>query len=416
MDNRAEHPHGSDLPDRGIPQSDITVEPTFVLLFSVQLTGAFDGFRASISGVTPHTSEHLKAYDERLSGLERHVFGDSFVAAGRTKRWPLGRIAIRGHDASFPSHADVYLVTHSTGTAVWEAWFPGPSQPLNALQWIKWLDPDAKHGLPALIWHALATVNEAISGKLTYRDFFPLTIIRTKQASLETILERHGEDVVRLLLRSRSKQRFRSEIVAKELSQNYCAQEGGLTLISRRGGLDLHGRENVEDKEDGFLPLSSALPFLIIIESLLIERTVLQQLYERLSQAMPATLEELLTLKQQILDGLEEYYGAITNSNRIGDEVANAAEPLLGIENLYHAVMTRLDAVSFAITTRYQKRMTVLQFWLTLVFGATEIGFIASSIATWHYRTELWLVLAWTAGTALMAAIIIASLLRGKLD
>lgn len=416
MDNRAEYPRDANPTHDERPQGDITVEPTFILLFSVQLAGAFDGFRAPISGVTPHTSEHLKAYDERLSGLERHVFGDSFVATGRTKRWPLGRVAIRGHDASFPSHADVYLVTHSTGTAVWEAWFAGPSQPLNALQWIKWLDPDAKHGLPALIWHALAPVNEAVSGKLTYRDFFPLTIIRAQQASLEAILDKHGEDVVRLLLRSRSKQRFRSEIVAKELAQNYCAQEGGLTLISRRSGLDLHGEENVEERENGFLPLSSALPFLIIIESLLIERTVLQQLYERLSQTMPSTLEELLTLKQQILDGLEEYYGAITNSNRIGDEVANAAEPLLGIENLYHAVMTRLDAVSFAITTRYQKRMTVLQFWLTLVFGATEIGFIASGIATWHYKSELFLVLAWTVGTAVLAAIVIASLLRGKLD
>lgn len=398
------------------PQSDITVEPTFVLLFSVQLAGDFDGFRDSIPGVTPLTSEHLKAYDERLSGLERHVFGETFVAAGRTKRWPLGRIAIHNQDASFPPYADVYLVTHSTGTAVWEAWFAGPSQPLNALQWIEWLDPDTEDGLPKLIWRALASVNSTISGRPTYRGFFPLTIIRTQQAPLDTILEKHSEDVVRLLLRSRSRQRFRPEIVRKELAQNYCAQEGGMTLISRRSGLDLHGRENVEDMGDGFLPLSSALPFLIIIESLLIERTVLQQLYERLSQTMPGTLEELLALKQQILDGLEEYYGAITNANRIGDEVANAAEPLLGIDNLYHAVMTRLDAVSFAITTRYQKRMTVLQFWLTLVFGATEIGFIASGIATWYYKTELFLVLAWTAGTAIVAAIIIASLLRGKLD
>ena len=418
MDNRAEHAGDANPTHGERPHGDITVVPTFVLLFSVQLTGAFDGFRPSIPGIMPLTAEHLRAYEERLSELERHVFGEDFVAAGRTKRWPLGRIAIHNddHDASFPPHADVYLVTHSTGTAVWEAWFTGPSQPLNALQWIGWLDPDVEDGLPKLIWRALASVNNTISGKPTYRGFFPLTIVRTQQAPLETIIDKHGEDVVRLLLRSRSKQRFRSEIVRKELAQNYCAQEGGLTLISRRSGLDLHGREDAEDKKNGFLPLSSALPFLIIIESLLIEHTVLQQLYDRLSQAMPATVEELLTLKQQILDGLEEYYGAITNANRIGDEVANAAEPLLGIDNLYHAVMTRLDAVSFAITTRYQKRMTALQFWLTLVFGATEIGFIASGIATWHYKTELPLVLAWTIGTAIMAAIIISFLLRGKLD
>jgi hypothetical protein len=418
MDNRSEPQRDANRTHCDRTQDNITVEPTFVLLFAVQLTSAFDGFSLSTPGITPLTSEHFRAYDERLSELERHVFGQDFVAAGRTKRWPLGRIAIDddSHDVSLPPHADVYLVTHSTGTAVWEAWFTGPSQPLNALQWIGWLDPDTEDGLPTRIWRALASANHVISGKPTYRGYFPLTIIRAQQAPLETILGKHGEDVVRLLLRSRSKQRFRPEIVHKELAQNYCLQEGGLTLISRRSGLDLHGREDVEETERGFLPLSSALPFLIIIESLLIERTVLQQLYERLSQAMPATVEELLTLKQQILDGLEEYYGAITNANRIGDEVANAAEPLLGIDNLYHAVITRLDAVSFAITTRYQKRMTVLQFWLTLVFGATELGFIASGIATWHYRTELSLVLAWTIGTAAVAAIIIASLLRGKLD
>ncbi len=90
MDNRAEHPRDANPTHDERPQGDITIEPTFVLLFSVQLAGAFGGFRAPISGVTPHTSEHLKAYDERLSGLERHVFGDSFVATGRTKRWPLG--------------------------------------------------------------------------------------------------------------------------------------------------------------------------------------------------------------------------------------------------------------------------------------------------------------------------------------
>ncbi|MEX0828433.1 MAG: hypothetical protein WD005_05715 [Haliea sp.] len=418
MDNRAEHPSDANLMQGNEPQGDITVDPIFVLLFSVQLTGTFNGFPSLAQGITPLTAEHSEAYDTKLSELERHVFGEDFAAAGRTKRWPLGRISIRhaGRDAGFPPHADVYLVTHATGTAIWEAWFPGASQPLDALRWIEWLDPDVEDGLPALLWRALASTNGAISGKSTYRGFFPLSIIRTQQAPLEAVIEKHGEGIVRLLLRSRSMQRLRPDIVRKELSQNYCVQEGGLTLTSRRSGLDLHGRQQVEEKEKGFLPLSSALPFLISIESLLIERTVLETLYGRLSKTMPKTVEDLLTLKQQILDGLEEYYGAITKPNRIGDEVAAAAEPLLGIDNLYHAVMTRLDAVSFAITTRYQKRMTVLQFWLTLVFGATEIGFIASGIATWHYETELSMVLAWTVGTSVVAAIIIASLLRGKLD
>ena len=102
----------------------------------------------------------------------------------------------------------------------------------------------------------------------------------------------------------------------RELAQNYCVQQGGLTLISRRSGLDLHGKEDIADKDDRLLSPSNALPFLIVIKSLLIERTVLQQLYEQLSQSMPRSVEELLTLKQKILDGLEEYYGAITDANR----------------------------------------------------------------------------------------------------
>jgi hypothetical protein len=414
MDNRPEPVLDVDFK----AHDSVVVEPTFVLLFSVQMTDAFSGFPPSTQNITPLGPEHIQAYNARFSELERHVFGEDFAAAGRTKRWPLGRIAIphESRDTSFPSQAEVYLVAHTTGTAIWEVWVRVPNQPLDALQWIEWLDPDAENGLPALLWSALGSINGAISGNSTYRGFFPLTILRTRHALLETIVEKHDEDIVRLLLRSRSRQSFRPEIVRRELAQNYCVQQGGLTLISRRSGLDLHGSEDLSDTDDSALPLGSALPFLIVIESLLIERTVLQELYERLSQTMPRSIEELLKLKQQILDGLEEYYGAITNANRIGDEVANAAEPLLGIENLYQAVMTRLDAVSFAITTRYQKRMTVLQFWLTMVFGATEIGFIASSIATWHYKTELSMVLAWTVGTSIFAAVVIAALLRGKLD
>jgi len=91
-------------------------------------------------------------------------------------------------------------------------------------------------------------------------------------------------------------------------------------------------------------------------------------------------------------------------------------EGLLGIVDLYEAVMDRLDAVSFALTTRYQKRMTLLQFWLTIVFGATEIGFIASGIAAWYYRTEFWAVLAWTLGSSLAAGLMLVLLLRGKVE
>ena len=116
------------------------------------------------------------------------------------------------------------------------------------------------------------------------------------------------------------------------------------------------------------------------------------------------------------VSALEEYYGAITNATRFSDAVTTDGERLLGLNDLYEAVMDRLDAVSFAITTRYQKHMTLLQFWLAIVFGATEIGFIASGIATWHYRAELGAVIAWTVGVSAVSALILWVLLRGKVE
>ena len=143
---------------------------------------------------------------------------------------------------------------------------------------------------------------------------------------------------------------------------------------------------------------------------------VLLQLYERLSQSTPASIEGLLQLKQQVADGLEEYYGATLVVTRFGDAVAEDGERLLGIVELYDALMDRLETVSFALTTRYQQRMTQMQFWLTVVFGATEIGFIAASIATWHYRSELGAVLAWTVGATVVSAGGLVALLRRLME
>lgn len=206
--------------------------------------------------------------------------------------------------------------------------------------------------------------------------------------------------------------------MAEELARDYCARQGGMTLLSRRGGLDL--RDAADDLSDQSiipgLPPKSVRPFLITLELLLLEQAVLQHLYERLSRHMPNSVDELLALKQAVLDALEEYYGAITHATRFSEAVTADGERLLGLGDLYDAVMERLETVSFAITTRYQKRMTLLQFWLTVVFGATEIGFIAASIATWYYRTGLGTVLAWTVGASVASGLILVMLLRGKVE
>jgi hypothetical protein len=115
------------------------------------------------------------------------------------------------------------------------------------------------------------------------------------------------------------------------------------------------------------------------------------------------------------MDGLEEFYGATLASTRFNDVVAEQGETVLGITDLFDAVTDRLDMVSFTLTTEYQQRMTALQFWLTVVFGATEIGFIAASIATWYYRSGLGVVLAWTVGAAVVSGGVLVALLRRRL-
>jgi hypothetical protein len=205
--------------------------------------------------------------------------------------------------------------------------------------------------------------------------------------------------------------------VNEELARDYCARRGGMTLLARRSGLDLRDAEDVvENASPPGLPPRSALPFLITLELLLLEHAVLQHLYDRLSRHIPKSVEELITLKQEVIDGLEEYYGAITNATRFSEAVTADGENLLGVGDIYDAVMERLEAVSFTITTRSQRHMTLLQFWLTIVFGASEIGFIASSIATWYYHEGLGIVLAWTVGATLVTGLGLALLLKGKVD
>jgi hypothetical protein len=403
-------------------QDPFTVEPAFVLLFSVRLKGAFKGFGASHSGVTPLPDEMSQAYTTELAEFERRLLGPAFLEARRITRWPLGRIALKGlhqeKSGSAPAHADVYLLGHKSGVALWEAWITAPAQPFDATRCINWLDPETKDGLVASLWRVLATINHELTGKTSWSGlYFPLTLLRLPHHRLEAAVKQHGPDIVRLLFLDRSPKILKSQIVNEELARDYCARRGGMTLLARRSGLDLRDAEDaIEDTSPLGTPPRSALPFLITLELLLLEHAVLQHLYDRLSRHVPKSVEELITLKQEVIDGLEEYYGAITHATRFSEAVTADGENLLGVGDIYDAVMERLEAVSFTITTRSQRHMTLLQFWLTIVFGASEIGFIASSIATWYYHEGLGIVLAWTVGATLVTGLGLALLLKGKVD
>ena len=397
----------------------VSVETAFVLLFSIRLKGAFKGFTASQPGVTGLPAEDSRAWLEGLAEFQRRLLGKAFLEARRITRWPLGRIALDGLADDAPTHADVYLLSHKSGVALWEVWLPATAQPFDASRWIAWLDPEAEDSLVGQVWRVLGDINLAISGKNTWSGLYlPLTLIRVRQQALADFAGRNGPDLVRLLFLDRSHRALKPEVVSAELARDYCARQGGMTLLSRRSGLDLRddAETPVEEALSAGLPPKSALPFLITLELLLLEHAVLQHLYDRLSRHMPKSVDELITLKQEVTDSLEEYYGAITNATRFSDAVTADGETLLGVEDIYDAVMERLEAVSFAITTRSQRHMTLLQFWLTIVFGASEIGFIAASIATWYYRSGLWTVLGWTIGSALASGLLLALLLKGKVE
>lgn len=401
----------------GAVSADYMIEPSFTLLFSVRLKGAFNGFEKPHPGVTPLLFEDSQSYTSELTEFEQKLLGKAFLETRRITRWPLGRIALNRLVTDAPAHADVYLLTHKSGVALWEVWLPELPQPFDAARWIAWLDPDAKEGLIADLWKTLSNINHEITGKTVWSGLYlPLTMLRVPHNTLDSIIDLHGADIVRLLFLDHSHRALKSSIVVEELARDYCAQQGGMTLLARRSGIDIRDSEDEVTKvaPSGSRPPKSALPFLITLELLLLEHAVLQHLYDRLSRHMPKSVEELITLKQEVIDGLEEYYGAITNASRFSDAVTADGERLLGVEDIYDAVIERLEAVSFAITTRSQRNVTLLQLWLTIIFGASEIGFIAASISTWYYSTGLFPVLAWTIGSALVSGFGLLLLLKEK--
>ncbi|MEM3262075.1 MAG: hypothetical protein QXW72_06840, partial [Conexivisphaerales archaeon] len=95
-----------------------------------------------------------------------------------------------------------------------------------------------------------------------------------------------------------------------------------------------------------------SLPFIITIELLLLEREILKKYYKRLSNGS-LSISRLVGLKQEILDGLEEYYGIIAKATQFSEPLMEFGQRILGINDLYDSVIDRLDAVIFDITTNY---------------------------------------------------------------
>lgn len=395
---------------------DVQSVPGFVLLFTATLLPSFKGIEAMPPGFVLQPESDASKLAQWRDAAQTHVLGQTFIQAARLNRSNLGRIEWTDNDPAAPQHADVALLTHVAGVAVWEVWLPAVPQRFDPERWVDWIDTDQSDSVAARVWGHIAPLNREISGSSAFAAYLPLFVIRLPGTNLEDWLPKHAAQVVGLLWRDRMTRPLKPDVVEGELSRDTCARVGGITLVGRRSALDLHDRrDDTTEAQTLALPPRSTLPFLITLELLSIERAVLQRLYDRLTHTGPRTIDDLLALKKEVMDGLEEYYGSTLASTRFNDIVAEQGEEMLGIADLFIAVTDRLDMVSFTLTTEYQQHMTVLQFWLTVVFGATEIGFIAASIATWYYRSGLGAVLAWTVGTAVVSGAVLVTLLRQKL-
>jgi hypothetical protein len=292
------------------------------------------------------------------------------------------------------------------------------AQPFDAERFIGWLRTDADASPAAVLRERIARVDSEISSRPELEDGFPLTILRAPrdQRSVDDIVAAQGADLVRLLYLDGSRLPFKAQVIEDALRRDFCLRDGGISLLSQRGALDLRSGEALPVGGDSLtLPPRTALPLLITIELLLIERAVLRLFHEQLSSDVPSSVQRLLELKAVVLDGLEEYRGTVAASNRFSSEVTSYGNDVLGLDELHRALIERFDHVTFEITTRYQQTTNVLQFWLTVVLGALEASVLAAGIAIAYYGNALLPIVSWALGAGLAAAAAVALLLRRRL-
>jgi len=398
------------------------VQPTFVLLFAV--TPAAGGAALAVpAGLQPIPDDVAAGYRERIDERQQRLLGEPYLQARRLQRRSIGRLSLPatgsdGDPATAPAWADIHLVVHKSGAAVWEVWLAAPTQPLDAARWTAWLDMEDPDSLARRIWTCLSAGGGAAAH--TPEMTLPLMVLRWPEGSLDELVAAHAHELVKLLHRDTSPQRFKPRFVADELAGDFCRRAQGLSLLARHGALDVHTRDPQEGDapedhaDDGPLPRNT-LPLLVTLELLCLERAVLRGFLDRFVGGVVGSIDDLVALRRDIFDGLEEYYGTLAKTHGYTAEATARGEKLFGIHDLFDLVTDRLESLTFEITTRNQQTVSRLGFWLTTSFGAIETGFVAASIATWYYATDLGAVLAWTFGTTLATALGIAALLRATM-
>ncbi|WP_162911048.1 hypothetical protein [Azohydromonas sediminis] len=372
------------------------------------------------AGLLPLDAQAVAAYREHIEQRQRRLLGDAYVQARRLRREPVGRMALDDgpagpSDALAPRYADIWHLQHKSGASLWEVWLRAPAQPLDAARWTGWLDLSDERSLAARIWARLAP-----AGAPPEMDL-PLIVLRVPGGGhLDDLLAEHAQALVKLLHRDPMATPFKASFVAEELAGDFCRREDGLSLLSRNAAIDLHleppgeacadAAADAEASGDAPMPRNT-LPLLVTLELLCLERGVLRGLLDRSQAGRVGTIDELVALRRDMIDGLEEYYGTLARTHGYTAEATARGEALFGIDALFDSVVDRMEALTFEITTRNQQTVNRIGFWLTILFGAIETGFVASGIATWYYADDLPAVLSWTIGVTLLTASAIAVLL-----
>lgn len=344
-----------------------------------------------------------------MESLQRLLLGENYSQASRLQRTAVGRLSLPGRAGEL-THADIYVVVHKCGAAVWEVSLFGAPQPIDVAKWIGWLDLESRDSPARIIWDTLAPGR---GGKARMPEMYvPLAVLRFRDGTLQDLVERHARDLVTLLHRDVSGGRFKASFVSAELAADLCRREEGMWLLARNGAIDVNAHSN--ETGESQLPRDT-LPLLLTLEVLCLDRAVLRSFLDRFAQRAYGTVDDLIQLRREIFDGLEEYYGTLAKTHGYTADAIARGEILFGIDDLFEAVEERLEALTFEITTRNQQSVNRLGLWLTTSFGAIETGFVASSIATWYYEDNLWAVLGWTVGVTIATAIAIAGFLRWKM-
>lgn len=387
------------------------VQPSLVLLFSINYTHTLPELPKLIPGIELIPEEVSNAHIQHLEQVRRRLLGTSYINSRRIKRTPIARLPL-AEVARMPDYADIYLITHKSGAVLWEVWLNAPAQEWNTQSWLDKLRLDISGSLAEDIWQALVSIGKHLELNADEPDlYFPFSIFRIAEMSLAEVKQKYGREVIRLLHMDASTEPMKTSFIDSELSHDFCLREQGLSLLSRRSAIDIHTHlsmdEEIENKSHS-VP-RDALPFLITLEMLALERTILRHFNNLLAKESVYSLDELIKLKREVMDSLEEYYGTLANTNSFSAAATQRGKKLLGIDELYKSLLDRLEMLTFTITTRFQRNATKIGVWLTILFGAIETGFVAASISTWYYsKLELWSVLGWTAGMTVFTAILLA--------